>query len=172
MASKALDKSLVDTRWTMSQTATLLVTSAEKLGSFTIDARMPAEDGALDLAEMTVSLVLQVSKLDTGHFLFNGPMRAVISSSLGATAHWAAEAITVTGPTSVEAAGDVVLGSNTLHIPATLDLERVAERRLLVTFAAQYVFPHVKLPIPGVPEQWDLPIDLAGELTFDLAEAE
>lgn len=174
MATTHLDESLAGTRWTMSKTATLNVTSPEKLGSFTIDAKMPAEAGELDLVDMTIALVLQVSKLDTGHFLMNGPMRAVIGNSLGATAHWAAgaDAVTVVSATSVQAAGDVVLGSNTLNIPATLELNRVAERRLLVAFTAQYVFPHVKLPVPGIPEQWDLPIDLAGDLAFELATAE
>jgi hypothetical protein len=174
MATKHLDESLVGTRWTMTQTATLSVTSPEKLGSFTIDAKMPAEAGELDLVDMSIALVLQVAKLVTGHFLMNGPMRAVISSSLGSTAHWAAasDAVTVTDATALEAAGDVLFGSNTLHIPATLELNRVADHRLLVTFTAQYVFPHVKLPVPGIPEQWDLPIDLAGDLTFDLATTE
>jgi hypothetical protein len=174
MATSHLDKSLAGTRWAMSQTATLSLTSPEKLGSFTIDAKVPAEGGELDLVDMTIALVLQVSRLDTGHFLMNAPMRAVIGNSLGAVAHWSAqaEAITVVSATSVQAAGDVVLGDNTLNIPATLELNRVADHRLLVAFTAQYVFPHVKLPVPGIPEQWDLPIDLAGNLTFDLATAE
>lgn len=171
MTSKKLAAALVGTSWQTTKSAPLSLSSPQKLGSFSIDAVLPAEQGVLDFVETSVALVLQVAKLDTGHFLLNAPMRSLISQKLGSTARWFAEAdaITITGSHSLEAAGEVEVAGNVLQIPASMSLNHTGDT-LIAEFTAQYIFPHVKLPLPGVPEVWDLPIDLAGTLELELAD--
>jgi len=168
MTAKKLAANLIDTRWETSESSNLALTSAQKLGSFTIDAKLPTEHGVLDFTTLAVELILRIDKIDAGSFLINAPFRALISQNMGSTARWYADgkALKVTGKNSLEAAGEVDVVGNVLEIPAALELTLEGDE-LIADFSAQYIFPHVKLPIPGVPEVYDLPIDLAGRLVFE-----
>jgi len=167
MASKTLAGELQGTSWVLAQTATLYVTSPEKLGPITVKGKMPAIEAAIDLAALTLELLLQVDKFDAGNFLLNGPMRKLISDKLGAHARWLAgdTDVEIAGSHSLTATGDVTFGADVLSIPATLDFALDGDD-LSIDFAGRYIFPHVKLPLPGVPEVWDLPIDLSGTLAL------